>query len=407
MKNITSGQFWEPLLSNWKNPAEIDSVARDALDVTQSLAVTFGTVLTRALGIRPNGDGAIVQSVATFLTTPGGRELLKSHMRLVSNHLQIIYSEYDSIDQPEATANFIVSGTTPVANAPEQNELQLELPEQCRVGNRGEVQRRLDEFSALLRQRGFVAYKDSHILLNPKTHFAVAMIYDETLEKICLHIRDTASDDFWEKGSWFNWVADIGQGLGLMPDVYVDGDLFVRGCVEIFRPENLQITGYSMGGGIGIFAGARNSVPAVVFNPAFVSPHHTRFLPPGWNDFAREHIQVLSVSNDILSQCLDNPETGGIFPTKLFEGARVYTTDPADNPFRGHYLSELLFGLMRVAMQDPELCECAWQTLRELPRGAQEAFIRQNVPLFARFLQVGMLAALTAPGRLAAPHQSA
>ncbi|MDR2677399.1 MAG: hypothetical protein LBB26_02440 [Puniceicoccales bacterium] len=404
MDNAELNQPHEPLLAHWRNPAKTDSVAREVWNVFQSTVTMLELIATRVVGKGSRGDGVVTHPAAMLLATPAGREMLIEYIRLCSNQLQIICAEFRSIAQPLRTFNFVVSETLPIPGDLEQNELQLKLPEQCAVENRAETQRKLNEFAALLRQRGFVAYKDSHILLNPRTHFAVAMIYDKDTEKICLHIRDTASDGFWERGSWVNWVADLQQGVGLVPEVYALGDMFVRGCVEIFGPENLQLSGYSMGGGIGIFAGARNFVPAVVFNPAFLSPHHVRFLPDGWRDFAKEHIQVLSVSNDVLSRQLDNPETGGIFPTELFEGAQVYVTDPADearglaselrNSIHGHYLSVLLFGLLRTAMQDPELCKYAWQTLIELPQEVQAAFVRQNAPLFTQLLQALMLPVL-------------
>jgi hypothetical protein len=410
MNDTTLDQHHRLIPAGQGNSAEIGSPACAAVVVAASVVATLAAVVTHMLGIPRRGDGAIILPAATLLAAPEDRELLRRYIRLVSNHLQIIYSEYHSIRQPVGTSNFIMPGTSPIANQLEQNELRLILPEECVVEDRAEAQGKLDEFSALLRQRGFVAYKDSHILLNPETHFAVAMVYDENSKKICLHIRDTASDGFWEKGSWVNWVADLRQGLGLMPDVYVDGDMFVRGCAEIFGPENLQITGYSMGGGIGIFAGARNFVPAVVFNPAFLSPYLMQLFPDGGHDFAKENIQVLSVANDVLSMRLDNPETGGVFPTELFEGARVYLTDPASeatgpfaafrNSAHGHCLSALLFGLIHVAMQDPELCEYAWQTLQELPGEAQAAFIQQNAPLLTQFFQTGMLAILAGRGQL-------
>ncbi|MDR1456559.1 MAG: hypothetical protein LBI34_00635 [Puniceicoccales bacterium] len=405
----------ESLLHDYEIP--VASRGENIQAVAHSVALTFIAIMTKVFGIRTHGDGAITSPAATLLTTPAGRDLLKKYIRLVSNHLQIIYSEYHLITQPRETSNFIVPETLSVTSAAEQNELQLQLPEQCSIRNRAAVQERLDEFAALLRQRGFVAYKDSHIILNPKTHFAVAMIYDETLGKICLHIRDTASDAFWEDGSWVNWMADIGQGLGLMPPVYADGDMFVRGCVEIFGAGNLQITGYSMGGGIGMFAGVRNSVPAVLYNPAFLSPNQLQFFPTDWKIFAQEHIQVISTSNDLLSRGIDNPDTGGLLPTGLFEGAQVYTTDPADgargpasglrNAVSGHFLSTLLFGLMRTALQHPELCEYALQILQNLPEQVQMAFIQQNAPLFARLLQAGMIAMLASRCQLTPQMQAA
>jgi hypothetical protein len=381
------------LLANWTDPRGIDSPFQDMRDVAQSTCSFFASII-KTIGAKFNhrtqlpGDGAILAAVSTLSASEEGRKLFREVIRLMANHIQLIYSEYRTLSQPTQTSNFVKTGTDPLAVGNEMNSLRLCIPPECPAEDREDLQEKLDAFTHLLQRRGFVAYKDNLLILNPKTHFAVAMVYDETTGKICLHIRDTASDSFWERGSAANWLADVQQGVGLMPDVYADGDMFAHCCAEIFGAENLQITGYSMGGGIAIFSGIRNRVPATAFNPAFVSPCHTRFFPEGWEAWAQKNIQVLSVDNDILSRRLDDPETGGILPSKIFPGIPVFLTEAAKsetgmfsglrNGIRAHYLSTLLFGLLNTAMQDEQLREYVLQILGELPPGAQKAYFRMH-----------------------------
>ncbi|MDR2341055.1 MAG: hypothetical protein LBD72_01850 [Puniceicoccales bacterium] len=385
MNSATLAPRNNPLLKDWTNPAAGITLGDNVLNVVQSLGKVFWAVTTSIIGADTPGDGAVVRPAETLLRNPNGVQELLKYTRLAANQLSLIYAEYKHLVLPYGTKNFILLGP-PIPNAPQQNELNLSLPAGCDIEDREAIQRKLDEFSEILRRAGYVASMDGRIILNPGTHFAVALVYDELLKRICIHFRDTASDGFWESGSGVNWAADISQGLGLMPDVYADGDMFVRGCVEIFGPEMLQIVGYSMGGGIGIFAGIRNFVKVLALNSAFLSPLHERFFPENWQQFAADNVRVISVANDILSSIMDNPMTGGILPTALQRGVLCYTTDPAPNPFRGHYLSELVKGLMHLLIRQPELRGFVIQILLGLPDEALTAFIRQDELLAAHLL---------------------
>jgi hypothetical protein len=306
----------------------------EARNVVTSALTMFSTALCGICPLfLPRGDGARISPARTLLATPGGRERFKRILRQTSNHLQILCAEYQSITQPPGTFNFLERGTAPIAGEIDQYEVRLVLPAQCAVGDRAAVQRRLDEFSMLLREQGFVAYKDSHILLNPRSHFGAVIFYDPKLGKFCVHIRDTASDRFWESGSWRNWIADCRQGAGLLPEVYAIGNAFVNLCVQTLGAENILLTGYSMGGGIATFAGIRNSVEVLALNSAYLSPAQWGFFPDDWLTFADGHVQFVSTGNDMLSLGLDDPRGCRQMPSTISVKQRICTAARKDDMF--------------------------------------------------------------------------
>ena len=143
-----------------------------------------------------------------------------------------------------------------------------------------------------------------------------------------------------------------------------------------------------MGGGIAMFTGIRNRVPATGLNPAFLSKYHNRFFPKGWEQWTPENISVFSASNYILSQQLDNPANGGILPTELPRAISVYLTQAPNSAdmdgglnsifhsIRGHYLTSLLFSLFHNVYSlkyDGDL-DLVYQTFDQLPQHIRDAY---------------------------------
>ncbi|MDR1438214.1 MAG: hypothetical protein LBI69_04120 [Puniceicoccales bacterium] len=346
------------ILKSWVDPRTIDSPLQDAWDVVRSIFLTLCGIGKEIFFkifqfFRRTGDNVTITPTETLLNSPETREIFFRNIRLATNHLQILAAEYQRLSLPLGTDNFI--RWTGSDDIHEQSRLNLALPKNFPATGdpRRTIKARLKVLNDLLVEKGFVAFKEGKIILHLHSHFACAFLYDDALKKICIHMRDTASDRFWEAGSSVNWLANFKQQMGIIPDVYAMGDLFVHCCAEVLGRDNLLITGYSMGGGIAFFSGVRNRVPAIGFNPAFLSKYHNQCFPDGWEEWVKENISSLSTSNDILSQCIDNPRTGGISPTCLPEGITVYLTQSARSRWgkifdslRGHYLSEITYGML-------------------------------------------------------------
>ncbi|MDR0428673.1 MAG: hypothetical protein LBG86_01400 [Puniceicoccales bacterium] len=380
------------IVNCWNDPRTIDSGLHDAWDVIRSI---FSTVYLMARSffskifpaLHTRGDDVNIVQTVNLLNGAGSteetRQFFYKNLRLISNHAQIIYGEYRHLCPPLETINFIdVRGED---DENEQQSLRLRLPESFaqRNENGENMGEMVTHFGEYLSREGFVAYKNGAILLHPASHFAAALLYDMQLKKVCIHVRDTASDSFWENGSSINWLANFMQQMGMVPHVYAMGDLFIYCCAQIFGRENLVLTGYSMGGGIAIFCGMRYQIQTVGLNAAFPSKYHDRYFSETSQQWSKNNLCVFATSNDILSQYIDNPATGGLSPTRLPNGTTVYITPSARSRFgrifdaiRGHYLSEILMGMFHELRHSPEADDNArfFQLYASLPRHIKDAF---------------------------------
>jgi hypothetical protein len=315
----------------------------------------------------PRGDGARVIPGPELLNTEPDK--FRNIFRNVENHSLLLTAEQGKLGgglrQPAGTINFVTPGLE--ARGKEQNYLQLRLPDgvpgHLLMGTRDATNALLGTFTQKLRDLGFVAYKDSLLLLHPPSHMACAIIYDQVQQKLVIHFRDTASDGFWEDGSGANWATNIMQGMGLEPDTYAMADYITHAMTQIFRKEAMQLVGYSMGGGMAFFCGLRYLIPAIGLNSAAPSLSHGRFYHPGWRTFAAEdgggNMVLVGCANDRLSGKLDNPIHGGVLPTG-FPAGMCYHPFPSVGPspcsaIKAHYLSELLRRITGVAAERMEL----------------------------------------------------
>jgi hypothetical protein len=353
-------QFRERMAA-WINPGKVDSISRNLCDILLALrAVRHGiacwllSCLCPCLCCSPRGDETVPVDGLEILRsgTEEQKRRLAQLFRLTVNQYLLISAEWGKrrgLHQPSGTENFLAGGRDLGEG---KSELQLRLPDGLRNaggpsagGGRTAWETKLAVLGQLLRDRVFVAYGNGLLILQPEIHTACGVIFDTDLNKIVVHIRDTASDSFWEPGTVANWGADIRQGAGLVPKVYAETDFLVYGLVEIFGRENVWVTGHSMGGGIALFCGGRNLCFAVGLNPALLSPHNARFFPAGWGRHAAEgNFWVVRCDNDVVSAVLDNPETGGLLPSQYLAGTRDLSLAPAPGTgaVKAHYLSSLI-----------------------------------------------------------------
>lgn len=348
-----TGDELRPYVFNegWADPAQRISCLRKGINIFKSLGISLGGMLhllyLRLCCCMPplNGDHIITTPA---LALPD--DVLLEQTRILINHSELLWpndrtEDRKAITLPKFTENFLAGADTACDETPADDHdgaaISLQLPAQCvahlkeqfkdgRIADEKieRINKNLSEIARGLEESGFIAYKNGMLLLHPKAHVCCALIYDERLQKIFLHFRDTASNDFWEKGCGkHNWRANFGQGLGLLPKAYSVADMLVYNLKQALEDVEVTVVGYSMGGGLAIFSALRNSMKAIGINPAFPSKMHRRFYPEGWEERARDNICAISTSNDLLSRVADNPATGGILPTQFPAGAQFFTID--------------------------------------------------------------------------------
>lgn len=414
----------EEILSQWRDPSKIDSCCRNTLDVIGSISIVAGQAAlsffrflcclprdcmpgdgVRSLNFKTdlpifrskmNEFGMVIKTSDGLEISPEPSDVLHDLYRIVSNQYSFLCPSKTRtiwrISQPLKTDNFVVSPDEPrkklilgrmdpISDEHEMSELKMRLPENfpCQDKRiRYNVNCNLAAASEWLGAFGFRAYKDSMLILKPEAHVCIALFYDEKSEKIFVHFRDTATNDFWEKNCGkSNWRANFAQGVGLVPKAYAEADRFVYALKSALEPllgeyEDLplELVGYSMGGGLAFFTAARNLIPATGINPAALALcFHSRFFAKGWEEFMSKNTRVIASSGDLLSQKVDNPETGGLLPTKMTKNTKVFVipTETIDHELaaarccgglkkaeHAHYLPPMKIALLYLILKEYE-----------------------------------------------------